>query len=92
MSSKANKKSGKLVKNSKKKKTWKEKTPLQKGATVSNWGSVILMASTFVLFILKIIGINLSWTAVWIPFIAGVILGFVWFFFVLIMINVFGKR
>lgn len=85
-------------KTTKPKKAWKNKTPLQKGATVANWLSFILMGIGILLLIINCImaaavdKILLSWNICWIIFASGFAVGVLWFIFVMIMLNVFHKR
>lgn len=71
----------------------KKKTPLMIGATIFNWLSFALMIVSLIMVVLKMFGvIPVSWGVAWAPFVAGMAVGILWFIFVMIMINVFGKR
>ena len=83
--------SNKNDKNSKN--TNKKKTPLQMGAAISNWLSLGLMIIGLIMVVLKLFGIiPVTWFVAWLPFLIGVIVGFAWFIFAMIMINIFKKR
>lgn len=74
---------------------WKKKTGLQKGAVITNWLSMALLVCWFIgliLLLFHVLPTIITPTVVWGCLLAAAVIGFAWFFFVIIMINVFGKR